>query len=108
VATVQITTHATVKNPAAKRPQSATIMGDNVEHVNTKKPCRRKNKENKVEVDEDNEILAMGRIWSHDDKTIFFEWLLGADSTVFDTHKTNPDRVFHKVCFKFNNILMSR
>ena len=81
-------------------------MGD-IEHVNAKKPHRRKNKENEVEVDEANEILAKGWIWLHNDKAIFFEWLLSVDSTVFDAHKTNPDRVFHKVCFKFNNILMS-
>ena len=98
VAAGQITTHAMVKNPVAKCPQSATVMGD-IEHVNAKKPHRRKNKENEVEVDEDDEILAKGQIWSHDDKTIFFEWLLGVDSTVFDTHKTNPDQVFCKVCF---------
>ena len=106
VATGQIATHAMAKNPAAKYPRSATVMGD-IEHVNAKKPCRRKNKENEVEVDGDDEILAKGQIWSHDDKTIYFEWLLGADSTIFDAHKTNSDQVFHKVCFKFNNILMS-
>jgi len=59
--------------------------------VNAKKPHKKKNKENKVEVDEDDEIQAKGQIWLHDNKTIFFEWLLGADSTVFDIHKTNPD-----------------
>jgi len=112
VAVVQIATHtaakkSAAKKPAAKRPRSATIMSD-TEPVNAKKPRKKKNKENEVEVDEDDEILAKGRIWSHDDKTIFFEWLLGADSTVFDIHKTNPDRVFRKVCFKFNNILISR
>ena len=81
-------------------------MGD-IKPVNAKKPHKKKNKENKVEVDEDDEIQAKGQIWLHDNKTIFFEWLLGADSTVFDIHKTNPDRVFRKVCFKFNNILIS-
>ena len=65
-------------------------MGD-IEHVDAKKPHRRKNKENEVEVDEANEILAKGWIWLHNDKTIFFEWLLSVDSTVFDAHKTNPD-----------------
>jgi hypothetical protein len=112
VTAVQIATHATAKNPAvkkpdAKRPRSATIAGD-IEPVNAKKPRKKKNKENEVEVDDDDEILAKGRIWSHDDKTIFFEWLLGADSTAFDIHKTNPDRVFRKVCFKFSNNLISR
>ena len=48
-----------------------------------------------------------GTIWSHDDKTIFFEWLFSADSTVFDIHMTNPVQVFCKVCFKFKNILIS-
>ena len=113
MAAVQVATHAAakksaVRKSAAKRPQSTTIA-DDIEPVNAKKPRKKKNeeKENKVEVDEDNEILAKGRIWSHNDKTIFFEWLLGVDSTVFDIHKTNPDRVFRKVCFKFNNILIS-
>ena len=90
VAAGQIATHAMVKNPATKHPRSTTIMGD-IEHVNAKKPRRRKNKENEVEVDEANEILAKGQIWLHNDKTIFFKWLLSVDSTVFDAHKTNPD-----------------
>ena len=59
VAAGQIATHAMVKNPATKHPRSTTIMGD-IEHVNAKKPRRRKNKENEVEVDEANEILAKG------------------------------------------------
>jgi hypothetical protein len=111
VATVQIATVATkkpVNRAAGKRSRSTTIT-DDVEPVNAKKPRKKKNKgkENEVEVDEDDEILAKGRIWSPEDKTTFFEWLLGADSTVFDIHKTNPDRVFCKVCFKVNNISTS-
>jgi hypothetical protein len=97
IAAAQVATHATAKKPAsrkstAKRPRSTTVT-DDIEPANMKKPHKKKNeeKENKVEVDEDDEILAKGRIWSYDDKTTFFEWLLGADSTVFDTHKTNPD-----------------
>ena len=78
----------------------------NIELVNVKKPHKKKNKENKVEVDAHDEILAKGWIWSHGDKTIFFEWLLTTESTVFDIHKTNPG-FFHKVCFKFDNILIS-
>ena len=68
-------------------------MDTELVNVNVKKPCKKKNqgKENRVKVDEDDEILAKGWIWSSDDKATFFEWLLGVDSTVFNIHKTNTD-----------------
>ena len=68
-------------------------MDTELVNVNVKEPHKKKNqgKENRFEVDEDDEILAKGQIWSSDDKTTFFKWLLGVDSPVFDIHKTNPD-----------------
>lgn len=96
------------KAPFAKVPvkrQRAASVIDNPEPVIAKKPRVKKTegKENKkvVDVDVEDEFLAKGRVWSTDDKTLFFEWLLGADSVVFDIHKTNPDKVFRKVCIKF-------
>ena len=105
MAAVWVATHVTTEKPAvrkliAKHPQSTTITDTELVNVNMKKPHKKKNqgKENRVEVDEDDKMLAKGQIWSSDDKTTFFEWLLGANSTVFNIHKTNPDQVFQKVC----------
>ena len=98
MAAVRVATRVTTEKPAArklivKHPRSTTITDTELVNVNVKKPRNKKNqgKENRVEVDEDDEILAKGQIWSSDDKTTPFEWLLGADSTVFNIHKTNPD-----------------
>jgi hypothetical protein len=62
-----------------------------------------KGKKNKkvVDVDVEDEFLAKGQVWSADDKTLFFKWLLGTGSVVFDIHKTTPDKVFRKVSIKF-------
>jgi hypothetical protein len=101
-------TRSPAKVPFAKVPvkrQRAASVIDDPELIIAKKPRVKKTegKENKkvVDVDVEDEFLAKGRVWSADDKTLFFEWLLGADSVVFDIHKTNPDKVFRKVSIKF-------